>query len=151
MENSKICLLNETFFEKYPSSKYPEIEFKENRPFLVLLIELDNNIFAIPFRTNVKHKYAYKFKKSNKLPKNKPALDFHKSVIITDDMVGKLATIDEKEYLELKEKESEIIESFKKFLNHYKEVIKNPKENTYDYNNFKKYSSLQYFHKELNL
>ena len=55
--------LSKDFYQKYDRYNYPEIERKKDRPYMVMLIRIDNNIFAIPFRTNIKHNACYKFKK----------------------------------------------------------------------------------------
>ena len=57
--------LTELFYQKYPSKDYPEIENKSNRPYMVLLVKIDGNNFAIPFRTNIRHNNCYKFKDSS--------------------------------------------------------------------------------------
>ena len=57
----EIRLLSSEFYKDYNLSKYPEMEEKTNRPFLVMLVEIENNIFAIPFRTNIKHNYCYNY------------------------------------------------------------------------------------------
>ena len=54
--------LTPLFYEVYNSAKYPEIEHKETRPYMVLLVHIEDNTFAIPFRTNVSHNNCYKFK-----------------------------------------------------------------------------------------
>ena len=100
-----IRLLSSEFYKDYNLSKYPEMEEKINRPFLVMLVELENNKFAIPFRTNIKHNYCYKFANTNRSTTSSIALDFSKAVVINDDKyLGSYATIDRKEYLELEKK-----------------------------------------------
>ena len=54
--------LSAKFYEKYNSIDYPEIENTDSRPYMVVLIKIENNTFAIPFRTNVPHNSCYKFK-----------------------------------------------------------------------------------------
>ncbi len=51
----KLNYLSSAFYENYNSNDYPEIENKQNRPYMVMLIQIENNTFAVPFRTNVKH------------------------------------------------------------------------------------------------
>lgn len=48
----------------------------EDRPFLVLLIKIKDLTFAIPFRSNVRHNYCYKFKNSTRDIETSTALDF---------------------------------------------------------------------------
>lgn len=44
----EINYLSEDFFEKYDSKHFPEIEHKLNRPYLVLVLKVENNTYAIP-------------------------------------------------------------------------------------------------------
>ena len=148
----EIRLLSSEFYKDYNLSKYPEMEEKINRPFLVMLVELENNKFAIPFRTNIKHNYCYKFANTNRSTTSSTALDFSKAVVINDDkFLGSYATIDRKEYLELENKKIFIINKFKRFIAKYKRIMNNPSINTYEYELLNKYSTLIYFHKELGL
>lgn len=58
MKIYEIRLLSNEFYTDFTLSMYPEMEDKQCRPFLVLIIKIEDNKFAIPFRTNVKHKYC---------------------------------------------------------------------------------------------
>ncbi len=150
---SKIYELNyltDDFYEKYNSTVYPEIENKKSRPYMVLLIKVDDNTFAIPFRTNIRHKYCYKFKKSGRDTSSVTGLDYTKAVIVNDEMyIGNRATIDNKEYIELNNKYYFIISQFKKYVGGYRDYI-NGKLNRFDAKKYQ-YSTLKYFHKELDL
>ncbi|MBQ3922884.1 MAG: hypothetical protein II707_06260 [Spirochaetales bacterium] len=61
----RLVHLSEFFYAKYNPNDYPEMEHKPSRPYLMLVLEVAGNSFAIPFRTNISHKYGYKFKNSN--------------------------------------------------------------------------------------
>ena len=61
----KLNYLTAEFYNQYNLNDYPEIENKSNRPYMVMLLQMENNTFAIPFRTNVKHKNCYKFKNTS--------------------------------------------------------------------------------------
>ncbi|WP_418950625.1 type III toxin-antitoxin system TenpIN family toxin, partial [Ruminococcus sp.] len=98
----EINYLSEDFFEKYDSKHFPEIEHKLNRPYLVLVLKVENNTYAIPFRTNVSHKACYRFKNSSRDTHSFTGLDYSKAVVVNDDRyIGTSAFIDEKEFLEL--------------------------------------------------
>ena len=43
----EINYLSEDFFEKYDSKHFPEIEHKLNRPYLVLVLKVENNTYSI--------------------------------------------------------------------------------------------------------
>ena len=97
--------LTEDFYKKYNSVDYPEIENKKECPYMVMLIKIENNTFAIPFRTNVKHNACYRFKNSLRNTQSSTGLDYSKTVIINDaTYLGNTATIDNKEYIELNRK-----------------------------------------------
>ena len=96
----EINYLSEDFFEKYDSKHFPEIEHKLNRPYLVLVLKVENNTYAIPFRTNVSHKACYRFKNSSRDTHSFTGLDYSKAVVVNDDRyIGTAAFIDEKEFL----------------------------------------------------
>lgn len=136
--------LTDEFYQKYNRKDYPEIETKCERPYMVLLITIDDNTFAIPFRTNIRHKYCYKFKNSNRDTDAVTGLDFTKAVVVNDEKyIGDLATIDNKEYIELNSKYYFIISKFKKYLDGYKEFVAG---NLNEYESKKyRYSTLKYF------
>ena len=152
MKQFEIKLLSKEFYKKYNTIDYPEMEDKSNRPFLVLLVTIEENRFAIPFRTNVKHKYCYKFSNTGRKTNSSTALDYSKSVIVNEDVyLDTCAYIDKSEYIELSSKYIFIINKFKNFLNRYKKIMQNSKKYSYEYNLFAKYCTLKYFLKELNI
>lgn len=65
-EKYQLKYLTEQFYIKYNTKNYPEIEHKKERPYMVFLVEIDDNTYAIPFRTNIKHKWCYKFKNTTR-------------------------------------------------------------------------------------
>lgn len=107
-----------------------------------------NNTFAIPFRTNIKHKYCYKFKSSSRNTTSSTGLDFSKAVIVNNPLyVGKSATIDNKEYIELNNKYYFIIKQFKAYVQGYIDFISG---NSKPFSPTKyQFTTLKYFHKEL--
>ncbi len=140
--------LSKKFYEEYSKENFPEIEHKTTRPYMVLLIKLDENTFAIPFRTNIRHSYCYKFKNSGRETSAVTGLDFTKAVIINDSTyIGDFATIDNKEYIELSNKYFFIIKKFQKYVEGYIDYIKG-KSNEFDAKKYK-YSTLEYFKDEL--
>ncbi len=112
--------LSEEFYKKSNSVDYPEIEKKKERPYMVMLIKIENNTFAIPFRTNVKHTACYRFRNSSRNTQTSTGLDYSKAVIINDNKyLGNAATIDNKEYVELNSKFYFIIQQFNSYLSGY--------------------------------
>ena len=142
--------LSDEFYKQYPSVEFPEIEHKTSRPYMVLLIKIDNNTYAIPFRTNIRHKYCYKFKNSNRDSQSVTGLDYTKAVIVNDaNFIGNKANIDNKEFVELNSKYYFIISQFKKYVRGYGDYV-NGKLNQYEQRKYQ-FSTLKYFHNELNL
>ena len=136
----KICILSDKFYRDYPIEKYPELEQKSGRPFLIMLVMILDKLFAIPFRTNIKHKYAYIFKESNRMTYNKTGLDYTKAVLIEKlSYLGRTAIVDNKEFQELNKHFYEIQLGFKRYL------LKYYKQKKF-VNLEKDYSTLQYFH-----
>lgn len=89
-----------SFIERLHSSDYPEIENKDNRPYIVVLIKIENNTFAVTFRTNVPHNNCYKFKKSTRPTNTVTGLDYTKAVIVNNSKyIGAEARINDMEYL----------------------------------------------------
>lgn len=126
--------LSKEFYKAYPHNEFPEMEAKLGRPYVVLLVEIDNLKFAIPLRTNIRHSYCYKFKTSDRETKSSTGIDFSKAVVISkENYLGKETDINDKEYLELQEKAFFIINKFKKYV--------------FDYISFKKHGGNEYIAK----
>lgn len=138
------------FYNEYDSSAYPEIEHKSNRPYMVMLVCIRSNTFAIPFRTNIAHNNCYKFKKSARATTTVTGLDYTKAVVVNDSRyIGAPARIDNMEYAELSNSYLFIVKQFEKFVNDYIAYV-NGKSNYYNVKKFQ-YTTLKYFHKELGI
>lgn len=112
--------LSEKFYHDYPHNAFPEMEAKAGRPYVVLLVKINNVQFAIPFRTNIRHAYCYKFKTSDRDTESATGIDFSKAVVIVKEAyLGEETDINDKEYLELQEKAFFIINKFKKYVDDY--------------------------------
>lgn len=144
----KLNYLSAEFYNKYNSVDYPEIENKANRPYMVMLIQIENNTFAIPFRTNVKHNNCYKFKNSSRQTNSTTGLDYTKVVIVNDNKyIGEAARVNDMEYIELDANYHIIIKQFTSFVKGYIKFI-NGTLNEYQAKNYK-YTTLKYFENEL--
>ena len=142
--------LSDYFYTKYPSDRYPEFENKPARPYVVFLIKIDDHLFAIPFRTNMNHKYGYKFKSTGRATHTTTGLDFTKAVLVDDALLlGNDATIDDKEFLELDKKHYFIQSKFEKYYYDYKKYL-NGELNVYQEKAYK-YTTLKYYHTEIQL
>ena len=146
----KLNYLTAEFYNQYNSADYPEIENKSNRPYLVLLIQIENNTFAVPFRTNVKHNNCYKFENSSRPTESITGLDYSKAVIVNESKyIGAAARINDMEYTELDANYHIIIKQFSTFVKNYIKFA-NGKLNEYQAKKYQ-YTTLKYFHKELGI
>ena len=142
--------LSKNFYEKYNADAYPEIEYKKQRPYIVLLIQVDGNTFALPLRTNIKHSSCYKFRYSSRPTESITGIDFSKAVIVNDETyIGDVAEMDNKEYVELSDRIVFIINKFRTYLKGYYLFVsgKAHPQQAKQY----RYTTLQYFHKELGI
>ena len=142
--------LSKKFYEKYNAAEYPEIEHKAQRPYIVLLIKIDENTFALPLRTNIKHSSCYKFQYSSRPTDSITGIDFSKAVIVNDSTyIGDIAEMDNKEYVELNDRIAFIISKFRTYLKGYYLFVsgKAHEQQAKRY----RYTTLKYFHKELGI
>lgn len=141
----EFSFLSKKFYEKYGA--YSEIEKKEGRPYVVHLIKIGENNFAIPLRSHIHHPHAFITDK-----KIGAGLDYSKAVIITDEEyidLSKKPTIRSEEFKVLKGKEYIIQKQFSKYLELY---IKAYMHQDIQRNKILcQYSCLQYFHEELEI
>ena len=71
--------LSEAFYTKF--GQCDEILTKENRPYYVLLLELDGLTYAIPLRSHITHSYCFIADNSSN---QNSGLDYSKAVVIID-------------------------------------------------------------------
>lgn len=144
----KLNYLSADFYNKYNPIDYPEIENKANRPYMVMLIQIENNTFAIPFRTNIKHNNCYKFKNSSRKTNSITGLDYTKAVVVNDSKyIGEAARVNDMEYTELDTNYHIIIKRFASYVKGYIKFAKGTL-NEYQANNYR-YTTLKYFENEL--
>lgn len=140
--------MSDLFYKTFSKHLFPEIEHKIGRPYVVLVVKINNFRFAIPLRTNIRHSYCYKFKTSDRKTESKTGIDFSKAVIIdNDNFLGEKTYINNKEYVELRNKAFFILKKFKKYVQDYINFKKHG-GNEYIAKRYK-YSTLQYFDKIL--
>lgn len=142
----EFVFLNRTFLKDYASCS--EIEKKEFCPYIMVLATIDNIDFAIPLRSNINHNHAVWTDKANKC-----GLDLSKTVIINDknkyiDYSNK-PHIRQNEFDALRGKEHYVKQKLETYINKYKKALS--KRNLPDNDMLCKYSTLQYFHKELGI
>ena len=134
---AEIHNLSSNFYMDYPSAEYPEISRKKGRPYSCLLIEyVDGLIICIPFRSHVRHKYAYHFRHSERAKRCQSGLDYTKTVLIKDNRYLDIATaavVDQDEYKETIQNLPRIVKDITDYIEDYKNdlngVVKlHPKE-----------------------
>ena len=131
---------------------YEEILTKEERPYYVLILELDALTYAIPLRSHITHPYCYIADNSNG---HNSGLDYSKAVIITDtanyiDQVP--VTIRQHEFNVLKQHEYLIKKQFSSYVKSYKkDILRHQRNQVLPVSSLCRYSTLKYFHKELGL
>lgn len=83
--DNQILRLSEKFYRDYPNPPYYEILKKKKRGYNCLLFQTHYEYFiCIPYRTEIQHRYAYRFKNTCRSQKHKSGLDYSKMVIIKD-------------------------------------------------------------------
>lgn len=138
----KLITLSPDFYSKYGNC--PEILTKPTRPYVCLAVRIDGVPFAIPFRHHIPHKWAF-------ITYGEAGLDYTKAVVISDiRYIGKYTpVIEQREFDALKGKDALITNGMRKYLAAYKKAVKYP--NNSHYAHIRSCSSLQYFHKELQI
>jgi protein AbiQ len=129
-----------------------EILTKEERPYYVLLLELDGLTYAIPLRSHITHPYCFIADNSSG---QKRGLDYSKSVVITDSakyIDPAPVTIRQHECNFLEQREHLVKKQFSSYVAQYKkEIRRRQKTPALPVSALCRYASLKYFHKELGL
>ena len=76
----EFVFLTAAFYEDHPKEKFPEMEHKQDRPYVLILVTIGANRFAIPLRSHIAHPYAYITDKARRC-----GADYTKAVVITDE------------------------------------------------------------------
>ena len=151
----QILQLSSAFYRHYKSPPYREILKKNNRLYNCLLFQTHYDYYiCIPYRTEISHSYAYRFKNSKRSRKHKSGLDYTKIIIITDSkyMDEKTIIIDKDEYKETIQYFSKIKKQALQYVEDYIAHIQgtNPLSHQ-EFNRKYNYSTLKYFHHELGI
>ena len=64
-KKKRFVFLSKKFYNTYPASQYPEIEQKENRPYIQVCVEIDGVQYAIPLRSDIHHSHVLWTDKEN--------------------------------------------------------------------------------------
>lgn len=136
--NFRIAFLSESFYQDHPNPPFKEMEQKQNRPYIVFLIEFEGHRWAVPFRSHIRHRYAFFTD-----PENRCGIDYSKAVV-----VDKPEYIDEKtrphlrpnEFEALRGNEYAVQKGFEKYLKLYKKAVRSGHPR---YRSLVEYSTLQ--------
>lgn len=119
---NNFIFLSQDFYNDYPTTQYPEIEQKSNRPYVQVILSIDGIKYAVPMRSNINHPHSYLTDRENKC-----GLDFSKTIIITDEKyIDKTKTpyIRPNEFNALRGKEYRIKQKLIKYIQKYKQAKK---------------------------
>lgn len=146
----QVYLLSSKFTADYPLSSYPELMYKEGRPYTCLLIETHNGYFlCIPFRSSINHKYAYHFLSTQRSLQSRSGLDYSKTVVIRNTAYidsEKAAIVDQDEYAEMVRNLPRITSEILEYVNSYIDHVKGIKTmHNREFNRRYAYSTLPYF------
>lgn len=150
--NLLIVKLPSSFYREHANDN--EIMKKEARPYVQGTILSDNNnIYFIPFRTNLPassdiHPEAYVPLKTKEKPFG--GLDITKMVLLSkpeDVLILPIKYVTREEYNLLQNKQKELWDKVQKYVQEYQERIEKGQLLPAKY----QYTTLRYFHKELNL
>lgn len=151
----QILNLTDKFYKNYSSEQYHELLQKNKRAYNCLLIETHYDYYiCIPFRTEITHKFAYKFKDSVRSKEHNSGLDYTKMIIVNNPeyLSSKEAVVDRDEYIEVVKNIDEIVEQVLDYLEEYINWFHDKSElSKKKYVKRYKYSTLKYFHKELGI
>lgn len=155
--DSQLYYLSPAFYRQYPNPPFSEILYNNNgRAYNCLLIKTKDTYFiCVPFRSNMKHKYGYRFRNSVRSKKSKSGLDYKKMVIIEKSEYldsTRRAVVDQDEYNEAMRNIVRIAREANRFLDEYISYIKgSPSISQEEFDRRYTESPLQYFHSELGI
>ena len=146
-KKKRFIFLSEDFYKAYPSEMYPEMEQKHNRPYIQVYVEINGIQYAIPLRSDIHHPHVLWTDK-----KNHCGVDFSKAVVITDEKYIDWLTephIRENEFDALRGKDYKIKIKLEKYIEEYKKAKQDMTKTINQ--RLVKYSTLQYFEKEIGI
>lgn len=151
----QILRLTDDFYRAYPHALYKEILMKKHRAYHCLLFRTHDEYFiCIPYRTEIRHPYAFHFTATERARTHKSGLDYSKIVIISETkyMDSKDALVDKDEYNEtminlerIKKEALGFVEDYVAHVTKIRTLHKREFERRYHF------SPLKYFHKELGI
>ncbi|MBD5474307.1 MAG: hypothetical protein HDR20_15855 [Lachnospiraceae bacterium] len=140
----QVLNLTNKFYSDFPDPPYKEIVRKNGRPYNCLLVQSHYGYFiCIPYRSHINHKYAFKFKDSIRSKRTNSGLDYSKIEAI----------VDKDEFNETRDNIEYIKNDAQRYIDNYVNYLMG-KTTKYDKKEFERvyrYSTLKYFHNELEI
>lgn len=146
-KKKRFVFLSDKFYNTYPSAQYPEMEQKQNRPYIQVYVEIDGVQYAIPLRSDIHHPHVLWTDKANHC-----GVDFSKAVVIKDETYIDMTLephLRQNEFDALRGKDYKIRTKMERYIESYKKAKKDLSKPVNQ--NLVKYSTLQYFEEEIGL
>lgn len=146
-KTKRFIFLSNDFYKAYPTEQYPEIEQKHSRPYIQIYMEIGGIRYAIPLRSDIHHPHVFWTDKANHC-----GIDFSKAVVISkEEYIDATTTphLRQNEFDALRGKDYKIKTKMQKYITDYKNAKKDLSNSVNQ--NLVKYSTLQYFEKEIGL
>lgn len=151
----QILKLSKDFYRYYDKVNFPEILLKSGRSYNCLLIQSHYGYFiCIPYRSEINHPFAFKFKNTKRSKKHNSGLDYTKIIIIDkpEFITSKSSVIDKDEYMKTKRFINVIKSEAMAYVDNYVNHMKNIKMiEVKEFDRKYRRSTLKYFHQELNI
>ena len=151
----QILKLTDLFYRTYPNPPYTEIMEKKQRAYNCLLFQSHYDYFiCIPYRSEIQHKYAFRFSDTKRSRVHRSGLDYSKIVIITktEFLDPRDAIIDKDEFKQTIMHLERIKQDALKFVEDYVFHMQgSQKLNDKEFERRYRFSPLKYFHTELGL
>jgi len=153
----KIIKLDESFYNENNNLQEALDLIQNNwienktRGFGLVIININELTFAIPLRSNIKHKASFVTKKSHVGNSLGKGLDYSKALLITKSsyiLTEEPFLIPTDEYISINNKENYIIKSFEKYVSKYISAVKNNDTNILN-SKIYRFTTLKNYHKEL--
>ena len=146
-KQKRFIFLSDEFYNDYPSEEYPEMEQKKNRPYIQVFVEIDGVQYAIPLRSEINHPHVLWTDRENHC-----GVDFSKAVVVLEqryiDMIRE-PHLRQNEFDALRGKDYKIKVKMEKYIKQYKKAKQDLSKKSNQI--LVKYSTLQYFEKEIGL
>lgn len=128
----------------------------KTRGYGVVIISLNDLTFAIPLRTNIKHKASYITVRSSATDNRRAirgkGLDYSKALLISDNsyISNHVFKIPNSEHTKLQNKQHHITERFERYVNRYIGAVKKQDNNILRSPEYR-FTTLVNYHSELNI